>query len=351
MTAKPEPFFPLTISSTLLESWNTCNTKGYREFLQHLSRGRDSKSVHLVAGASYARGLEVARRCFFEQGESSEYSQALGEEALVEEYGDFVPYSGDKDKKSLQNVINLYREYFETFPLESDAFVPATLEDEEAAIEYPFAIELPILHPDLGIPLRFVGRFDMLVEFDGKLYGLDDKTKSGYPSQKQKESDLAAQYLVSAGRGKGAVEPAWATRGQFSGYSWAMKQLGVDLEGFIIREAWFMSGSSWLHRQVFTPRREKQIEAWGEQMIRQVEKLVEDYKKIQAGAETTEVFDMVNDSALCIKYGSVCPFMELCTGELSENYIESAFVQEIWVPEETRRVSLEEYIDTITGGL
>ena len=344
-----QSFFPLTISSSLLESWNTCHTKGYRKYIQHLNSGRDS--VHLIAGGAYAKGLEVMRKAFFIEGHSADYSQALGEEALIEAYGGFVPYLGDKDKKCLQNVINLYREYFNTFPLDSDAFTPVTLENGSKAVEFPFAIELPFKHPDLDIPLHFVGRFDMLVEFQGKIFGLDDKTKSGYPSAKQKEADAAYQYLISTGRGKGAEEVNWATRGQFSGYSWAMKQLGIPLDGFIIREAWFQSGSSWLHRQVYTPRRAAQVEMWGDQLFRQVEQMIASYVRVRDGEKTSKVFDMANDSALCVKYGSVCPFMELCTGELSEQYLGDRFEQSIWLPEETRRVSLEEYIDEITGGI
>ena len=344
-----QAFFPLTISSSLLESWNTCHRRGYHEYIQHLSSDRDS--VHLIAGGAYAKGQEITRKSFFVDGESAEYAQSLGEDALIEAYGSFVPFAGDKDKKCLSNVISLFREYFYTFPLDSDAFIPVTLENGERAVEFPFAIELPFKHPDLGVPLHFVGRFDMLVEFKGKLYGLDDKTKSGYPSAKQKESDSAYQYLISTGRGKGAEEINWATRGQFSGYSWAMKQLGVSLEGFIIREAWFQSSSSWLHRQVFTPRRPAQIEMWGDQLFRQVEQMIARYVRVRDGEKTSKVFDMANDSALCVKYGSVCPFMELCTGGLSEQYLEDRFEQSIWIPEETRRVSLDEYIDAITGGL
>lgn len=342
-----QSFFPMTISGSLLESWNTCHTKGYREYIQHLNSGRDS--VHLIAGGAYAKGLEVMRKAFFIDGESADLAQALGEEALIEAYGGFVPYLGDKDRKCLQNVINLYREYFYTFPLDSDTFIPVTLENGSKAVEFPFAIELPFRHPDLDIPLHFVGRFDMLVEFQGKLFGLDDKTKSGYPGAKQKEADAAYQYLISTGRGKGAEEINWATRGQFSGYSWAMKQLGMNLDGFIIREAWFQSGSSWLHRQVYTPRRPAQVEMWGDQLFRQVEQMIESYVRVRDGEKTAKVFDMANDSALCVKYGSVCPFMELCTGELSEQYLGDRFEQSIWIPEETRRVSLEEYIEEITG--
>lgn len=343
------PFFPLTISSSMLESWNTCNMKGFREFLQHLSKGRGSHSVHLVAGAAYAKGHEVCRRAYFEQGESADYAQALGEEALIEEYGDYVPYNGDKDKKCLSNVINLYRAYFETFPLEGDAFAPVALDSGDSAIEYAFSIELPFLHPELGVPLHFVGRFDALVEFQGKLYGLDDKTKSGYPSQKQKEADSAYEYLIQTGRGKGAEEESWATRAQFTGYTWAMKQLGIKLEGFIIREAWFMSGSTWHHRQAYTPRREQQVENWGKQMLRQVEDMLLAYQQVKEGEDLSDVFNKANDPALCIKYGSVCPFMSLCTTELAEQYVSSCFKQEIRISEEARNVPLEEYLDIITG--
>jgi hypothetical protein len=75
------------------------------------------------------------------------------------------------------------------------------------------------------------------------------------------------------------------------------------------------------------------------------------YRQVKEGKDLSDIFNKANDPTLCIKYGSVCPFMPLCTTELAERYVSGSFVQEIRIPGEERRVSLEEYIDTITGGL
>jgi hypothetical protein len=314
-----------------------------------LNSGRDS--VDLIAGGAYAKGLEVARILYYTEGESADYAQAVGEDALIEEYGDFTPYEGDRHKKCLSGVINIYREYFNNYPFEFDTFEPVELEDGKRAIEYPFAIELPYLHPELGIPLHFVGRFDMLVEFRGQLYGLDDKTKSGYLTQQQKSADETYQALRAAGRGKGTEEPSWATRGQFTAYAWAMQKLGFELDGFLVREAWFHSQSTYTHRQVFTQRRQSQIDAWEKQLYRQVEQMITKYNQVLDGEPTSDAYDMANESSICVSYGRACPFTEFCSGEIGEQYLEDRFEQSVWIPEEARRVSLEDYIESIVGGL
>lgn len=345
---EPKMFFPPTLTASLLESWNTCNLKAFRTNMQHLHSGRESS--HLVAGGAYAKALETCRRAYFAEGQDLETAMALGEAALIEEYGDFVPYSGDADKKSLQSMTQLYWEYHNTFPMDADSFIPALLEDGSRAVEFPFSIELPYLHPELGIPLKFVGRFDALVEFQDKIYGLDDKTRGGYPTRAQKDSDKLYGYMVASGQGKGVEEKTWATRGQFTAYVWAMQQLGISLDGFVIREAWIQSASSWYHRQVFTPRRQSQVDLWEKQMHRQIQQMLAEYKRAAAGEDPHSVFNMVNDSASCVKYGSVCPFMEFCTGETQTKYMEGKFRQDIWIPEMAITMPLEDYINYITNG-
>src|SRR5262245_55209737 len=79
--------FPHVWDSTMVASLRACGQKVYMEFFHHWKSS--SPNVHLHAGAAYAKGLEVARRGFYEHGLPADEALANGAAALLETYGDF----------------------------------------------------------------------------------------------------------------------------------------------------------------------------------------------------------------------------------------------------------------------
>jgi hypothetical protein len=81
------PPFPLVIDNTLRSALVACPQKAFWEYFEHHKPIR--QSVHLVAGAAWARGLEVAREAFYIRGASAASAQAEGLLAMIAAYGSF----------------------------------------------------------------------------------------------------------------------------------------------------------------------------------------------------------------------------------------------------------------------
>ncbi len=73
--------FPSVLDSTILAAFRSCKQKAWLEFFLHYKML--NQSVHLHAGAAYAKGMEVARRSFYIEGRSPEDSVADGVGALL----------------------------------------------------------------------------------------------------------------------------------------------------------------------------------------------------------------------------------------------------------------------------
>lgn len=73
--------------------------------------------------------------------------------------------------KDIEPRIHLDKKYWDELGIDN---YWSTMEPIVDNIQYPFAIELPIVHGDLN----YQGRFDMLAYWEGKLTMIDFKTKS-----------------------------------------------------------------------------------------------------------------------------------------------------------------------------
>jgi len=203
------PRFPAVLDATLLSSMR-CPRKFYLAHVCRYTPAHESKSIHLVAGGAYAKGLEIARLAYM-RGESPDRCLELGTEALMKEYGDTECPEGES--KTLDRMIGALEYYFSEYPLDDD---PARISIIAGvpAVEWRFALPLPFTHPDTGEPLLYTGRTDMICDFAGGRYAEDDKTT------KQLGSRWSAQ---------------WELRSQFLGYAWAGRELGLGLQGALIR--------------------------------------------------------------------------------------------------------------------
>lgn len=203
-----EPRFPPVLDATMLSAMR-CPRKF---FLGHVCRWtrEGGKSIHLVAGGAYAKGLEVARLAYM-HGEDPERCLELGTQALIDEYGDAECPEGES--KTLDRMIGALEFYFSEYPLEDDPARISTIAGVPA-VEWRFALPLPFTNPDTGQPLLYAGRTDMICDFAGARYAEDDKTTK----------QLGARWADQ-----------WELRSQFMGYAWAGRELDLGLQGTIVR--------------------------------------------------------------------------------------------------------------------
>lgn len=294
------PPFPEVIDSSLIAAFRSCPQKAFLEFFEHWKL-RDP-SVHLHAGAAFARGLEVARTAFYTEGRSPADSVALGLRALIEAYGEFECPADSA--KSLERMAGALEFYFERYPLGQDQAIPMSLPGGKRGIEFSFLEPIEILHPTTGNPILYSGRFDMIVNYQNLALGEDDKTAS----------QLGASWPRQ-----------WDLRSQFTAYTWGAKQAGIKLDGFLVRGVSILK-TKYDTLETITYRPEWQIQRWYEQMLRDVRRMIASWE--------SGIWDFNLDHA-CAEYGG-CPFRGVCQLVRPEHLLRQQFERRIWDP--VRRV-------------
>lgn len=290
------PPFPEVIDSSLIAAFRSCPQKAFLEFFEHWKL-RDP-SVHLHAGAAFARGLEVARTAFYTEGRSPADSVALGLRALIEAYGEFECPADSA--KSLERMAGALEFYFERYPLGEDQAIPMSLPGGKRGIEFSFLEPIEILHPTTGNPILYSGRFDMIVNYQNLALGEDDKTAS----------QLGASWPRQ-----------WDLRSQFTAYTWGAKQAGIKLDGFLVRGVSILK-TKYDTLETITYRPEWQIRRWYEQMLRDVRRMIASWE--------SGIWDFNLDHA-CAEYGG-CPFRGVCQLVKPEHLLRQQFERRIWDP-------------------
>lgn len=335
MTTPSNLIFPHTIDSTMLSAFRSCPQKYFRTYLQHWKP--QQQSVHLVAGGAFAKGCEIARQAYYQgevpiydqktdpetglittvdtgevkscEPENSEFSVAEGLRALIVHYGDFE--CPPDSAKSLERMCGALEYYFEVWPLGADGCPPVQFANGRYAVEFSFAEPLPFNHPITGQPVLYTGRADMIGEFAGGIYTVDEKTTTS----------LGARW------GK-----QWEMRSQFTGYNWAAKKAGIDVSGTLIRGIAVLK-TKYNDAQEITSRSDYEIDRWLNQVVR-------DLTNIQRMWEEN-YFDYNLDNA-CNEYGS-CSLTSVCKSSDPEAWLPMYFTQKVWDPLLHKEVSMEDY--------
>lgn len=287
--------FPVAIDNTMRKQFAACRRSFRNKFIEHFRP--TAKSVHLIAGAAFAKGIEVGRKSFHIEGLSEEVSIANAWAASQAEYGDFVPQF--ETPKTRWRVGEAVIEYFDRYQLPHDPVQPhrhAGL----PCVEMSFGIPLPIKHPDTGDPILYCGRFDMVGEFQSSLYVVDEKTTSR----------LGAQW-----------EAQWDLDSQFLSYCWAAKHMGYPVAGAIIRGISFLK-NDYGHSQVLVYHPSAKIERWYRQLCRDVVAMIECYR--------SGYFDFSFGPG-CSNY-SGCEFRSSCSAADPDKVLEMDYIREFWSP-------------------
>lgn len=303
---KVRPMFPHAVDSTIMAAFATCPRKAYLEYILHWKP--KTQSVHLVAGAAFAAGVEAARRGFWEQGLPPAEAEAQGLAALFKAYGNFE--CPPESAKSLERTAGALEFYFEQYPLGQDGMEPLLLPSGRRAIEFSFALPLDFAHPVTGDPILYTGRADAIVNFAGGLYNVDEKTTSSLGPSWSRQ---------------------WEHRPQFTGYSWAARESGIAVQGTIIRGVSILK-TKYDTQQAMTYRSDWEIERWMEQTLRDLGRMKE--------AWDSGWWDFNFTS--CMDYGG-CPFSQVCKSPEPQRWLETYFEQRVWDPLLRKEVSVEEY--------
>jgi len=289
-----KPTFPIALSSTLVAAYKQCPTKFWYEYI--IDRVPIGVSVHLIAGAAYAKGQEVFRKEYYSGRKDKDAALVAGARALIKEYGDFDP---DNSPKTWDRVLTTFIAYYDEHPPETDFIEPLIL-NGEPSVEFSFAVPLPIAHPDTGDPILYGGKFDSIMQMAALQVGFDDKTTG---SMGQTWSDQ------------------WGLRGQFTGYMWGAREHGIKLGAFIVRGA-AIQKTQVKFATAITYRPDWMIDRWYESLLSTVNRMIEDYK--------SNKWDL-NLADACTTYGG-CAFTRLCESPDPISWLDQYYTKRTWEP-------------------
>ena len=269
--------FPAVWDNTMRADFVSCPRSFFFRFIHGCDLAQPS--IHLHAGASFARGIEVARLAFYEDRVDSQTAVARGLQALFEFYGDFE--AGDSAKNP-DNLAGALEYYFAVFPLEDSRLKPVKTALGKPAVEFNFVLPIPeVCHPETGEPILYSGRFDMLADWNGGIYVEDDKTTSSLGGNWSKQ---------------------WELRSQFTGYVWGAQQFGYDVRGALIRGIAILK-RGYNHAEAVVYRPQWMIDQWYKQLIRDLHHAIDMWR---------EGYWDANFAGACASYGS-CAYLPLCT--------------------------------------
>lgn len=307
MTSSQRPMFPHTFDSTMLAAFRSCPQKFFRTYVQHWKP--KSESVHLVAGGAFASGIEAARRAYYEQSLPREEAEALGLAALMQHYGDFQ--CPPDSAKSLERTAGALEFYFSQYPLGADGANPLKFRNGKTAIEFSFAEPLSIPHPMSGDPILYTGRCDMIAEFAGGVYAVDEKTASS----------LGASWAKQ-----------WEMRAQFTGYQWAGQRAGLNVQGTIVRGISILK-TKYDTQQAITYRSPYEVDRWLAQTERDIRRAMQMWRE--------GYWDFALDHA-CAEYGG-CNMTNICKSAEPENWLPMYFEPRVWDPLARRELTIPEW--------
>lgn len=289
-------FFPEVFDSSMMASFKSCPQLFKKIYIDQWKSKQTKVDLH--AGGAFAKGLEVARRAFYEQELDHANSYALGLRALTVAYGDFECPADNP--KSLERVLSALSFYYDNYPFNHQTAFPILLPGGKRAIEVSFAHPLPILHPITGQPLLYCGRGDAVVNYAGDNYICDEKTtKSLGPSW--------------AGQ--------WGLRGQFLGYTWGFRNNGFRVAGTLVRGVSILKTKHDTQEAIcnFSPF---EVDRWYGELLEWITEIVTCWK--------TDRWKYNFDSS-CSQYGG-CGFKDVCKQENENPWLRQFFERRHWDP-------------------
>lgn len=308
-----KPSFPQQIDNTIRSAWKACRRKALlQNFIGWQPRGPES--VHLHAGGAFARGLEVTRKAFYGDGLDADDAIGLGWAALQAAYQvDYDSASLGRSAKTPDRMGAALVDYFDTYPLATDWIKPAFRQDGAPAVEFTFAIPLPLVSPETGEPILYTGRFDMLGQSGDKFFVVDEKTSGSLGEY------WARRYELSA---------------QFTGYCWAARTFGFPVVGALIRGIGILK-TELKHAEMPLYRPDWMIAEWYHELVQEVGEMIDAWRALDddmANQWHPLIFNPDYNEA-CGAYGG-CKYQPVCkTAPIGrEKLLEANYEKRLWVP-------------------
>lgn len=288
------PPFPEVLDSSMISSLSSCPTQFWYAYGHNLVP-KGTVSVHLLAGGALATGFQRARESYHIGHKAPDDAMADGYVALTDAYGTYEP-EHEYRAKSWERTAISYASYWNEYPLAGD-YIRVLHFTGVPAIEFSFALPLPIAHPTTGNPLLFAGRLDWLGQYKQMMTAMDEK---------------------SSGRD---VSDRWDLRGQFQAYMYACNEYGFPVKCLIVRRI-IMHVTETKFRQVIVYHKEWAIKRWFENTMRKIERAIDMWRD---GSWEMSLGDA------CNAYGG-CAFTSLCEAEDPEPWININYEKRTWSP-------------------
>lgn len=273
-----EPQLPQHIDSSMLATFRTCEMKFYWTYVRRLAPTGISVDLHF--GGAFAAALEAARVEFYGNNGTMDSARHAALHTLFYEWGEYE--APEKSAKNLEACWAALDKYFEEYPFPTDQIQPAKRHDGLPAVEFTFAIPLPVNHPETGEPILYCGRFDMLGELASRGWVVDEKTTG---------RTWPANWVDQ-----------WKMRGQFLGYTWAARQSGYAVEGAIVRSPLILKREIRMLSTGPMYYPEWLVDKWYHQTVRDVERVVSCWNEKwwnQDFGEACSMYSGCQDLALC----------------------------------------------------
>lgn len=301
MTDTLTPILPAYVDSTMISAFRSCPRKFFNEFV--LGLRPPGISIDLHAGGAFAHAAEVVRKEVFLNDRSLAEALLRGRAAFEIYWGDFVIPEHKNTSKTPDNVWKAVETYFAQWSPKLDHIQPYYV-NGQPTFEFTFSIPLEgegwPLHPVTGELFMYSGRFDMLGEYNGMPIVEDDKTSG------------AGHYANWSEK--------WDLRSQFIGYTWACRELGIDVDSVAVRGVGIMKTKIDL-AEAIKPYSDVLRARWLEQLRRDLWRLVECYN--------ASYWDY-NFAESCSAYGN-CIFTTPCASSDPEPWLKTFEVRR-WNP-------------------
>jgi hypothetical protein len=298
---KLTPILPAYVDSTMVSAFRSCPRKFFNEFV--LGLRPPGISIDLHAGGAFAHALEVFRHEVFINNRSYDEALIRTNAAFEIYWGDFQIPEHKKTNKRPDRVWAAVEDYFNKYPPHTDHIQPY-FSNGKPTFEFTFSIPLdgpewPV-HPVTGEPFFYSGRFDMLGEYMGVPIIEDDKTTG---------TGFYANWSEK-----------WDLRSQFIGYTWACRELGIDVDSVAVRGVGIQM-TQIAHAEAIKPYSDDLRAKWLEQLRRDLHRLVQMYK---------ENYWDYNLGESCNAYNN-CMFITPCASSDPEPWLQNFEVRR-WNP-------------------
>ena len=332
----PQAEFPSVIDNTMYERWKSCPHSFWRADIQGLrlaepgapgEEPRIRKSIHLHFGTVLAAGLEATRRAWHARPTNYDAALAAGADTISRVWFAEVdlpqPRTFTEEAKTFEACILAHHGYFREWPLD-DPRQQVHVLDGKPCVEQSGGAPIPgTVHPDTGEPVGYAGRFDAVLNRDGQLWGLDDKTTGSAVTSE-------------------SWSHQWRLRGQFTGYCWLAQQWGHPVEWFLIHGIQILKASCKFAEAVEV-RPRWMVDRWLHQLQADVHTMCAQYRQLSraegpaASPEGPHPFGQAFGHA-CFDYNSPCQFQTLCAEPRPELFLDD-YVIDRWDPLAVRGLS------------